>query len=130
MISNGSMPASRWGTASVTSIPMPARLAVSLVAHVRPAPQVLDADDEAGVEKGRHASINRFSSTGRQPARSVAWRRRPRPPNPAWHAHAAVPSRPVVEPTARPGCLLGGLPEHQPVGREHARAAFTSGLPR
>ena len=59
MTSKGSMPGSRRGTAATsTSMPMPARLAVSLVAQRQPgAAEVLDADDQPGVQQ-REAGLD------------------------------------------------------------------------
>ena len=127
MTSNGSMPGSRRGTAATsTSMPMPARLAVSLVAHGQPgAAEVLDADDEAGVEQGQARLdepllLERIADLHARPLGLVG---AVAEPGAGQHAHAAD----AVAPGGRAEqhgqvALAAGLAEHEPVGGQHAEA--------
>ena len=127
--SNGSMPGSRRGTAATsTSMPMPAaagRLARG--AREPGAAEVLDADDEAGVEQ-REARLDQpllLERIADLHARALglvglavaeAGRRRARSPRRCRRARCDEPSSTARLPSPR------GLAEHEPVGGQHAEA--------
>ena len=129
MTSNGSMPGSRRGHLGDVRrpCPTPPLAAVSLVAHVSPAPpRSWTPTTRPASSSARQASISRFSSNGSPTCtlgrlRGVglvvaeAGRRQ--------HAHAADAVAPGRR-TEQHGEVAdaGGPPEHQPVGRQHAEA--------
>ena len=110
-----------------------ARVAVSLVAQVRPAPQVLDADDQAGVEH-LEAGLDEpllLERVAHLHAGALGRRRRRRRsrPMPA-PTHRRCRRARWTSRTAPPGCPRpDARPEHQPLtGRTPRQNTFTSGL--
>ena len=127
MTSKGSMAGSRRGTAATsTSMPMPARLAVSLVAHVSPAPpRSWMPTTSPASSSARQASIRRFSSNG-SPTCTLGRLASSAPLAEAGagqHAHPADAVAPGAGPEQHGEvALAAGLAEHQPVGGQHAEA--------
>ena len=130
-----SMPGSRRGTAETsTSMPTPPRDAVSLVAHVRPAPpRSWMPMTRPSSSICRHASMRRFSSYG-----SPTWTLGRLSPsssaeNPAEASTLTppMPSRPVLEPssTARLPTPEACPSTRRSVGSNPRHSTFTNGFP-
>ncbi len=122
------MPCSRRGMAvTSTSMPMPPRLAVSLVAQVSPAPpRSWMPTTRPASSSSRQASMRRFSSKGSPTctdgrlAASVSSSEKPAD---ASTLTPPMPSRPVVEPSSTARLPTpGGRAQHQPLGGQDAEA--------
>ena len=135
MTSWASIPGSRRGTADTsTSMPTPPRDAVSLVAHVSPAPpRSWMPTTSPSSSNWRHASIRRFSSYG-----SPTWTLGRLSPSSSSEKPAEartltppMPSRPVLEPssTARLPTPDARPSTRRSVGSTPRHSTFTSGLP-
>ena len=136
MISNGSMPGSRWGTRwTKTSMPAPPLAAVSAVAQVMPAPprsctptarfslEQLEARLDQALLLERVADLHARDASARRP------RRRRSRPRPAPRHHRCRPGR-WSSPAAPPGCPT---PSARPstrrsVGISPRHSTFTNGL--
>ena len=137
MISKGSIHASRTGTARTsTSMPTPPRDAVSLVAHVSPAPpRSWIPTTRPSSSRVRHASMRRFSSNG-SPTCTLGRLSASASPSPkpaeASTLTPPMPSRPVDDPssTARLPTPDARPSTSRSVGNTPRHNTLTSGLPR
>ncbi len=133
--SKGSMPVSRCGTSDTyTSMPTPPRLAVSLVAHVRPAPpRSWMPTTRFASSISRHASMRRFSSNGSPTCTlgrlAASCSSSPKPADASTDT-PPMPSRPVVEPnsTARLPTPDARPSTSRSTGSIPRQNTFTSGL--